>query len=251
VSGLEDLLRSKQQGLFEPDFRLRPWGKNAALPCPLDLFRSYYGPAGEAHNLERIALTRLRSVAGDVEFGRQVELLRDQLVYEGSWLDLEQLSEVRSRQFRQKEAGLRNAKYSPGGLVDVEYGVQILQVRHGRDNPSLRTPDLDVAIDRLAAASLLDPSQAAGLHSAYRFLRRLVNALRMLRGMADDLFLPPPETAEARHLARRMGYLQTDWRQAAEHLERDFEAHTGAVRTFVRSHVGAVMLPARSSILSG
>ncbi|HEX6511728.1 MAG TPA: glutamate-ammonia-ligase adenylyltransferase, partial [Chloroflexota bacterium] len=240
---LQGFFRGKQEGLFEVDLRLRPWGKNAALECSLETFSSYYGPRGPAHSLERIALTRLRPIAGDPDFRRRVAELRDRLVYEEPWLDLDELAETRSRQFRQRQAGFRNAKYSPGGLVDLEYGVQVLQVRHGRELRSLRTPDLEAAIHELGRHDVIAPAEADRLAQVYVFFRQLINALRMLRGVAEDLELPPNDGPEARHLARRMGFHEPGWKAASEALEAEFSTHTALVRDFVRASVGAEMLP--------
>jgi glutamate-ammonia-ligase adenylyltransferase len=187
-------------------------------------------------------------VAGDAAFGRRVQRLRDTLIYERPWLDLDELAEVRGRQFRQKRAGARNAKYSPGGLVDVEYGVQVLQVRHGRTAPALRTPDLEAAIGELGRRGVVTASEAERLRAADLFLRRLINALRVLRGVAEDLVLPAPDSADAQHLARRMGYSAPDWKIAAEDLEREFADHTAFVRDFVRRCVGEEMLPSRRDL---
>lgn len=248
LEDLQALFRGKQEGLFQLDLRLRPWGKNAELDTPLATFASYYGPGGEAHSLERIALTRLRGIGGDAAFREHVERLRDQFVYGQPWLNLEELAETRDRQFRQKQAGARNAKYSAGGLVDVEYGVQILQIRRGGDIPELRTPNVEQAIRELGAHQVIDPLAAPRLAEAYLFLRRLINALRMLRGVAEDLELPDSDSAEVRHLARRMGYHEPDWKAAADDLERDFATHTSLVRQFVRDYVGDVMLPGSRNI---
>jgi glutamate-ammonia-ligase adenylyltransferase len=241
---LQGMFRGKQEGLFELDLRLRPWGKNAVLDCPIATFEAYYGPRGPAHSLERIALTRLRAIGGDPDFGARVERLRDDLIYERPWLSLEELAETRSRQFQQKHAGARNAKYSAGALVDLEYGVQILQVLHAGNHPSLRTPDLNAAIAELGRLRMLEPGEAARLADTYLFLRRLVNALRMLHGVAEELDLPAPDSSASRYLARRLGYHHLDWKRAEEDLERDFASSTAFVRSFVRQHVGAVMLPA-------
>ena len=78
---------------------------------------------------------------------------------------------------------------------------------------------------------------------AYRFLRNLINGLRMLRGNAQDLFLPAYGTLEFRHLARRMGYEEEGGVPAEERLWLDFETETARVRSFVERHLGREAIP--------
>lgn len=239
---LQETLQSKQQGLFELDLRLRPWGKSGPLQSSIQEFESYYAPGGKAHSLERLALTRLRAIAGDPNFGLQVERLRDDLIYQRSWLDLGELADARARQYEQR-TGAPNAKYSRGALVDLEYAVQILQVSYGSRFPMLRTPDVEQALRGLAEAGLLPLSEAQLLLRAYTFFRRLINALRMLHGRAEDVRLPPSDTPAALYLARRLGYQMIDRRSASSDLEKEFAVHSAAVQDFVRRYVGDQMLP--------
>ena len=81
------------------------------------------------------------------------------------------------------------------------------------------------------------------LTDAYDFLRNLINSMRMLRGNARDLFLPPVESTEYAHLARRMGYEGGGPLDPAHQLHIDFETHTAAVRRFAESHFGRESLP--------
>ena len=232
-------IEAKREGIFHVDLRLRPHGSNGPKACGLETFCRYYGPAGESLSFERLALTRLRHVAGDEGFGRQVERLRDGFVYEGRPLDMAELQRLRERQFGDKVKGGRyNAKFSPGALVDLEYEVQVLQVMHGREHPSLRTPRIHEAIAALSEARLLDVEESRRLTSAYYFLRHLINALRMLRGSAIDLYLPASGSDEYAHLARRMGYERQRELDPGRQLYVDFETHTALIRSFIERHFG-------------
>jgi glutamate-ammonia-ligase adenylyltransferase len=104
------------------------------------------------------------------------------------------------------QPGTFNAKLSPGGLVDVEYLVQGLQITHGDRLPALRMTNTLQAIAALTEAGILVPDDAARLAEAYNFLRQLIGALRIVRGNAKDLTLPPNATDEFAYLARRLGY---------------------------------------------
>ncbi|MHB8618725.1 MAG: [protein-PII] uridylyltransferase family protein [Chloroflexota bacterium] len=231
--------RSKQDGLFQIDPRLRPFGRDGPLAVTLDSFTAYYGPGGPAHSLERLALTRLRAIAGDVTLGGEVESLRDRLVYERRWLNMDELQEARARQLHQKQAAQSharpNVKYSPGGLVDVEYTIQILQVVHGGRDSRVRTPLIREAPKRLRDGSVITDAEASILIAAYDFLSRLVNGLRMVRGRASDLLLPAVDSPDCLHLARRMGYHQAG---GAGDLHRAYQIHTAAVRAIAGRYHG-------------
>lgn len=237
-------IEAKRDGIFRIDLRLRPYGNAGPLACSLENFCRYYGSEGSSHSYERLALVRLRTVGGEREFGARLERLRDEMVYTFQSLDLSELHELRRKQCQEKAGGGRlNAKFSPGALVDLEYGIQILQVKHGQNITELRTPLLHEALYALGDAGVLLPEEAVRLISDYHFLRKLINGMRMLRGSARDLFLPDPFSEEYRHLARRMGYRRGGALEPAEQLRIDFETHTASVRAFMERHFGRKALP--------
>ncbi|WP_343425089.1 hypothetical protein [Candidatus Amarolinea dominans] len=103
-------------------------------------------------------------------------------------------------------AGAFNAKFSPGGAVDIEYLVQGLQINHGPAHPALRLTNTREALAALAQAGILAQDDYERLRDAHMFIRRLVNALRMVRGNTKDLTVPPAASEEYRFLADRLGY---------------------------------------------
>ena len=207
VRGLRAAIRAPREGIFEIDLRLRPYGDAGSLASSLDQCGSYYSAAGDAWQFERMALVRLRTVAGDAGIGRRLEAIRDAFVYSGAPLDVEELLRIRGRQATELAApGTRNAKYSRGGLVDIEYYVQWLQILAGAADPSVRAANTMAAIAALAAAGRISEAEAAGLSESYSFLRLLIGALRVVRGNARDLTIPPSGSREFAYLARRMGY---------------------------------------------
>ena len=248
VRGVQAMIHAKREGIFHVDLRLRPYGAAGPLACSLASFCTYYAKDRPAHSLERLALVRLRAIGGDRELGSRIERLRDDMVYSARSIDLAELREIREKQVREKTralpagAGL-NAKFSPGALVDLEYAVQILQVTHGADEARLRTPRIHEALDALARIGVLAETESSELAAAYHFFRRLINGLRMLRGSAQDLFLPAIDSDEYMHLARRAGYAPDKDMSPAQKLHVDFETHTAEVRAFVERHFGRDSLP--------
>ncbi len=237
-------IEAKREGIFQVDLRLRPHGNAGPLACSLERFYKYYGPGGAAHSYERLALVRLRAIAGDENLGSRVERVRDEIIYMSRTIDLKELRDLREKQFKEKASGNRiNAKFSPGGLVDIEYDVQILQVMYGKDVPELRTPKMREALKALAQAGVLAPNESAQLLGAYNFLRKLINGMRMLRGSAKDLDLPDFDSDEFEHLARRIGYKMEGGLGPAQRLRIDIETNMAIVRAFVERHFGRDSLP--------
>ncbi|MCC6626882.1 MAG: glutamine synthetase adenylyltransferase, partial [Chloroflexi bacterium] len=199
------MLRARQEGIFEIDLRLRPHGKAGPLASTAAGFAHYYLARGDAEQFERMALVRLRPVAGDAAIGRQMLAARDAFVYSGQPLDLANVRHLRRRQATELvPSGKVNAKYSDGGLVDVEYYVQAWQIGVGHADPAVRVTNTLSAIAHLCAGGHLRPALSEQLSAAYSFLRRLIDALRVVRGNAKDLTLPPADAREFAYLAQRL-----------------------------------------------
>ncbi|MGH7254177.1 MAG: hypothetical protein ACREI3_00240 [Nitrospirales bacterium] len=219
-------IEAKQEGIFHVDVRLRPHGGKGMLANTLGEVRRYYSPTGLAAPFERQALIKLRSIAGDTTLGRQVEAHRKAYVYSDAPWDVPTALELRRRQVKElAEPGRTNVKYTPGGLIDIEYAVQYLQLLHGHAHPALRTPNTLEAVAALRKTGVLSPAEADRLREAYLFLRTLIDGLRIVRGNAKDLVLPPTDSDEFIFLARRLGYRTEDWMEGARHLEQDIARH--------------------------
>lgn len=240
----QEILRrveAKQEGIFHLDVRLRPHGSKGLLANTLDELRTYYSSSGAAAPFERQALIKLRFVVGDEPLGRQVEDHRDRFVYSGLPWDLPTALDLRRRQVRELvEPGRTNIKYSPGGLIDVEYAVQYLQLMHGHRHASLRTPNTLEALAALDASEVLKPDEVRQLRDAYLFFRMLIDGMRIVRGNAKDLVLPPSGSDEFVFLARRVGYAAVHWQQGAAQLQADLGRHMQLTREFFAGRFRAV-----------
>ena len=227
-------IRARREGTFHVDLQLRPYGKNGSMAVALDAFRRYFAPDGEAWAYERQALVKLRPIAGDTRLGEEIVALRDQYVYQGGWFDVAAMRAMRERQIRHLvTGGTLNTKFSPGGLVDLEYLVQALQIIHGERYPAVRETHTGRALDALAQVGVLSNEHYTQLREALIFLRRLINALRVVRGNARDLTVPSMDSEEFAFLARRLGYAND-----LESLRQDLLRHTGNVQELSRRLLG-------------
>ena len=216
-------LRTRREGIFEVDMRLRPHGNAGSMACSLAGFRDYYSEGGAARQFERMALVKLRPVAGDAALGERITAVRDDFVYSGKPLDVENIRHLRGRQADELvQGGALNAKYSRGGLTDVEYYVQAWQVARGREGASLRVVNTMDAIAGLKGGGYITPAQAGEMEESYGFLRRLIDALRVVRGHSKDLTVPAADSREFAYLVRRLQY------DSAERLRDAIDAHMGA-----------------------
>jgi glutamate-ammonia-ligase adenylyltransferase len=223
VRGCLGILSTQREGIFEIDLRLRPYGNAGPLASSLDGFRQYYSADGNARQFERLALVKLRPVAGDSVLGQLVRDARDAYAYSGRPLDLDNVRHLRHRQATELvPAGEVSAKHSPGGLVDVEYFVQACQVTAGYSDPSVRLSNTLQAINRLTRGGHLPAKLASDLIETYGFLRRLIDALRVVRGHAKDLTIPDQDSREFAYLARRLQFDSPDQLSKAIPAHMDF-----------------------------
>jgi glutamate-ammonia-ligase adenylyltransferase len=226
-------IEAKQEGIFHLDVRLRPHGGKGSLANPLEEITSYYSATGLAAPFERQSLIKLRHVAGDAALGKQVEACRDRYVYSGAPWDLPAALDLRRQQLKQLvQRGTSNLKFSPGGLVDIEYAIQYFQLMHGHRLPVLRTPNTMQALAGLVDCGIVTRQDGENLRKAYVFIRMLIDGLRMVRGNAKDRVLPSTDSDEFIFLARRVGYTTDDWRAGARHLQTDIEQHMQHTREF-------------------
>lgn len=207
VKLLVHTIHARRKGIFELDLRLRPYGNAGPLAVSASSFLSYFDIDGPAWPFERQALVKLRPISGHPPLGDQILAARDRIVYGGLSFDVTAMRAMRERQIQQHvQAGTWNAKLSDGGLVDCEYLVQGLQINHGHSCPEVRSPNTLTAIQSLQAAGHLTAVDSQALQEAYLFLRRLIDALRMVRGDARDLAVPENGSEEFEFLARRLSY---------------------------------------------
>jgi glutamate-ammonia-ligase adenylyltransferase len=214
-------IEAKQEGIFHVDTRLRPHGDKGTLANSLEEIQQYYKMQGAAAPFERQAFIKLRFVAGRRALGKAVEAHRNRFVYGPEPWDLPTALHLRQRQMTELvQPGTTHVKYGPGGLLDVEYMVQYLQLIHGHHYPSLRTPNTLEAIEQLCHESIITLAERETLQDDYLFLRQLIDGLRIVRGNAKDLVLPPSGSDEMVFLARRLGMGSTDWQKSAGAFEQ-------------------------------
>lgn len=218
-------LKVRKEGIFELDLRLRPFGSKGTLANALPALQDYYAADGKAEAFERMAMIKLRPVAGDETLCDEVLKVRDAFVYSERPFDYQNLIHLRKRMAAELvDGGSVNLKYSSGALVDIEFYLQAQQIKHGAADPRLRVPNSMQALKRLQQAGLIEAAQADRIRRAYRCFRRTIDALRAVRGHAKDLTLPDPDSADYRYLARRLGFSDSEALGREISWSREFSA---------------------------
>ncbi|PKO03967.1 MAG: glutamine synthetase adenylyltransferase [Chloroflexi bacterium HGW-Chloroflexi-5] len=207
IQSLTQAIQARQEGVFHIDLQLRPYGKAGSQAVSLDSFKKYYAPDGPAWPYERQALVKLRPIAGNDKLGELLSNLRNDYVYNGTLFDVTSMRAMREKQVRHlTAAGTFNAKFSPGALVDIEYLVQGMQINNGFKDPSLRLTNIREAMAAMNQAGYFSTEDYDRLRKAHTFMRWLIDSLRVVRGNAKDVNIPPYDSDEFAYLARRLQY---------------------------------------------
>ncbi|MFY8062013.1 MAG: bifunctional [glutamate--ammonia ligase]-adenylyl-L-tyrosine phosphorylase/[glutamate--ammonia-ligase] adenylyltransferase [Arenimonas sp.] len=224
------------------DLRLRPFGASGRLLLSFNAMEQYFQSSGR--DWERYAWLKARPVAGDAATGwRLLEMLRP-FVYR-RYLDFTAIDGLRDMKAKieaevQRRDKRDDLKLGPGGIREIEFYVQALQIIYGGRHPELQVRGLQDGLMRLRDAGLLDAQAATVLHEAYLFLRRLENRVQML---ADAQVHRLPELAEIQwRLASGLGYADIPA------LIADLERHRSAVEQLFSGLLGG---PATQSADAG
>jgi [glutamine synthetase] adenylyltransferase / [glutamine synthetase]-adenylyl-L-tyrosine phosphorylase len=207
------------------DAGLRPEGRQGPLVRTLASYRAYYRRWSVAWEAQ--ALLRAEFVAGDSDLGTAFTAMADEIRYPDGGIDQAAIREIRrikarmeaERMPRGVEPGL-HLKLGPGGLADVEWVAQLLQLRHARAVPELRTTRTPAALGAASAAGLISVADTQTLIAAWLLASRIRDAVMLVRGRPSDTL--PTSPVDLAVVARVLGYppdgsqdLVQDWRRSA------------------------------------
>ena len=196
-----------QGKLYTVDARLRPEGSGALLALSLEAYGKYLDT--RASTWERLALSRSRIVAGDPALGEKLLNLFEPFVVGTGFSDAEVATMLAIRKKMERKDGPKSGKTlsiktDPGGIVDIEFIAQILQLRFAKDHPALRSANTLDALWRLVGAGFLAAEDARDLQQAFVFLRTVEKVIRRQDEQARTRL--PTEDRALTALARAMGF---------------------------------------------
>ena len=221
-------VQTREGSVYKIDTRLRPSGRAGSLVSSLSAFERYHQASSQVW--ERQALIKARVVAGDVSLADPIQGLLESIVYADAIAadEVAEIDRLRGRMENELagEASDRfNIKTGRGGIVDIEFLVQMLQLRYGRRLPALRQRATLQALEALQTCGVLPADDCQLLSQGYRFLRTLENRLRIDCDQPVEAL--ESEGAQLPRLARRMGYGGQD---AASRLLADYYVQREAIR---------------------
>ncbi len=231
--------------LFRIDLRLRPEGTAGPLARSLESMENYYAGFGETW--ERLALIKARGIAGSRELAYEFLRQHQPFIFPKSPTPdvLEEIASIKRRIERDivgHEKIGRNVKLGAGGIREIEFVVQALQLLHGARHAFLQETSTLKALPVLAELELLPRGEARVLESGYRFLRRVEHRLQI---EAEQQTHTVPENSEAlRRLARSLGFpspekfnaaLQEEMQQIRRVFRRVISSPSGAAESAVES----------------
>ncbi|MCT2358081.1 bifunctional [glutamine synthetase] adenylyltransferase/[glutamine synthetase]-adenylyl-L-tyrosine phosphorylase [Brevibacterium casei] len=211
-----------EPALWEVDTALRPEGKAGALVRTMSEFEHYY--ADVAKNWEFQALLKARPVAGDSEVGTAFTDTLGPLVWEAAGREgfIDGIRAMRRRVVDLIPAAEapRQIKLGRGGLRDVEFSAQLLQLVHGQSDDEIRSPNTLLALSALGEHGYIGQDDAAAFSAAYRFMRVVEHRVQIPRMLRNALI--PDDEAKLRTLARSVFTSGTRSGERLEETRRDF-----------------------------
>jgi len=241
---------------YELDTRLRPSGSQGMLVTSVEAFARYHsvpppGLAAPRENVgssgaswERQALLRARLAAGDRDLGARALSVAEQAAYGGAPPKPEEIHHLRLRMERElarERPDRLDLKAGRGGLLDVEFGAQFLQMREGGRNAAVRTPDTADALEALHRHGYLGPGEYEAFREGYRFLRRLEQRIHVQKGRGSSVIETRGPGLPA--LARRMGYMDGPGAHATDALLARYKDVTETVRRAYLTVLGVAERP--------
>jgi glutamate-ammonia-ligase adenylyltransferase len=217
---------------FRVDANLRPEGRDGKLVRTLDSYEAYWDRWAQPWEFQ--ALLKARPAAGDGVLGRRF------LDAAQRWLwsrpfgvdDLRQLRDLKQRAERDvARRGLagREVKRGPGGIRDVEFAAQILQLVHGHADPALRSPTTLEVLAELSRAGYIADDDATSLAESYRFLREVEHRLQLVE--EQQVHTVPTDDEARDHLARVLGFRPTPGSGALEQFDLELRRVQNQVRS--------------------
>jgi len=222
--------------VFRVDLNLRPEGKSGEVANSLNSAETYYESWGQSW--ERAAMIKVRPVAGDLALGEEfLEMIRP-FVFR-RYLDFTAIDEIKTMKEKIDLSLLRrnpdtiDVKLGAGGIREIEFFCQALQLIHAGKNPEVRERNTLKALEKLRLKGFVQESEEQALREGYIFLRNLEHRIQIVEGRQSQMI--PPRPAELERLARMMGFKDIDGRKAGVYFWKEYKKKTAAVHEVYRS----------------
>lgn len=250
ASGISTIIQqaAREPALWEVDTNLRPEGQDGVLSRTVRSHLEYY--QRWAHTWEFQALLKARPVAGDRDLGQRYVETLNPLVWQASTREgfVRQVQRMRNRVIDHisHDQRQREIKLGPGGLRDVEFPAQLLQLVHGKTDPELRVQATEDALQALQAGSYIGPSDAQVLSSNYRFLRLIEHRVQLVQLRRTHMM--PDDDDELHTLTRGIRPMSGGWPKNADQLVNAWRATIRSNRTLFERIFYRPLLPSTAAL---
>jgi len=216
--------------VYDIDLRLCPYGENGPIALSLQGYQDYFDKY--AQTWERQALIKARPVAGDLDLGQKFIEIAHDFVYKEpvASKELREIVEARKKkeiEVQEKEIEVQDIKKGYGGIIDIEFAVQALQLSYGVEMPSLRCTNTFDALEELNNSKIITSHKYEQLLEAYKFLRQVDNLLHLVYDEPNRSL--PKQKNKLEKLARQLGYID-DEISANEKFMYDYRTYTSNTR---------------------
>jgi [glutamine synthetase] adenylyltransferase / [glutamine synthetase]-adenylyl-L-tyrosine phosphorylase len=227
---------------YKIDTDLRPDGGAGVLVMSIAGYEHYFKT--RARIWEQQAMVRARVVAGSKEVGEKFMKKIHSFVFKDNFeysalIEISRMRERMELELAQEKTKGKNVKLGFGGIADIEFAMQILQLMHGKKNPRIRKTNTMKAFDMFVAQGMIDQSKANQLKDNYLFLRKLECALRIIRETPTNNL--PKEISDLAQLARLMSYIGNNADNIANAFLIDYEKHTLQMRKYYSETIGRLL----------
>jgi glutamate-ammonia-ligase adenylyltransferase len=227
---------------YKIDTELRPEGDAGVLVLSIEGYEKYFQT--RARIWEKQSLVRARVVAGNAEVGKKFMESSQKFAYQdkfeyGALIEISRLRERMEQELAKEDTKGKDVKLGFGGLADIEFAVQILQLMHGKKFLRLRETNTLSTLQSFVALGLVHQVMGEELQDSYLFLRNLECILRIIRQTPTKNL--PKENKELAPLARLLGYKGEDADTLADALLTDYDLHTQRVRKHYRKIIGNLL----------
>jgi len=222
--------------LYRVDLKLRPWGSSGPLVMPIDETEHYYEASSETW--ERFAWLRARAITGPKQLADELKQRLHPFVFRRSLSsdDLDRFFEIKNEMFKaRRRKGSWNVKVGEGGIRDLEFFIQILQLVNASGNDSLQVTGTLNVLSGLNAAGLITDKDAGEIRHSYLFLRRLENRLQMFDEQQTHEL--PDDTRQRLIIARSLGITGSSDNEIID----SFETSLFASRSIAKSYFERIL----------
>jgi len=229
---LQAMNEVREDGIvFKVDSRLRPSGSSGYIAQSIKAYENYFKT--NLQLWEKQALIKIKFITGNGTLQKIFIPLVQKTVFESDFtkdmaIEIDKMRKRMEAELAREDESIFHIKFGEGGIVDIEFITQVLQMKYGKEEEKLRDANTLSALKKLEECGHLEKRDYIDLAKSYKFLRMVENRLRIVQDRPLNILFKSPERIVK--LAKRMSYKESEKHSPGAQLLRDYENHTERVR---------------------